>query len=211
MAKRIDRVRERFYWNGMKKDVHEVVSMLSKKWARQKHISNLTTWKTSHPLWQVVLDITGHLPESRGNKFILLVGDQFTQLSKRYDAISKSNQEASTAAEAFVNVLVSRFGCLANLHSDKGNNFMSNLFTNMCKELGINRTSTTAYHPQGNAMIERTNRTKQTKIYPTLSDYVESLKGEQKNPAVKAWKPWMGSKKDKKFALTVAHSDHNMK
>ena len=113
---------------------------------------------------------------------------------------------------------------------------MSNLFKNMCKELGINRTSTTAYHLQGNAMIERTNRTieeslvkyvdehpntwsdylplvmmayrssihyvtkyspfylpfgrscalpidcmyqtKQTKIYPTLSDYVGCLKDE---------------------------------
>ena len=29
----------------------------------------------------------------------------------------------------------------------------------MCKEVGIDRTSTTAYHPQGNAMIERTNQT----------------------------------------------------
>ena len=29
----------------------------------------------------------------------------------------------------------------------------------MCKELEINRTSTRAYEPQGNAMIERTNRT----------------------------------------------------
>ena len=36
---------------------------------------------------------------------------------------------------------------------------MSSFFKNMCKELEINRTSTTAYHPQGNAMIERTNDT----------------------------------------------------
>ena len=147
-----------------------------------------------------------------------------------------SNQEASTVAKVFVNVWVSRFGCPANLHSDKGSNFMSNLFKNMCKELGINRTSTTDYHLQRNAMIERTNRTvdeslakyvgehhnvwsdflpllmmayrssihsvtkyspfyllfgqscalpigcmyqtKQTKLYPTLSDYFGCLKGE---------------------------------
>ena len=96
----------------------------------------------------------GTFTESSGNKYILLIGDQFT---KWYEAIPMSNQEASTVAKAFVNVWVSRFGCPANLHSDKGSNFMSNLFKNMCKELGINRTSTTSYHPQGNAMIERTN------------------------------------------------------
>ena len=70
-----------------------------------------------------------------------------------------SNQEASTVAKSFVSVWVSKFGCPANLHSDKGKNFMSNLFKNICKELGINRTSTTAYHPPGNATIEGINRT----------------------------------------------------
>ena len=91
-----------------------------------------------------------------------------------------SNQEASTAAKAFVNVWVSRFGCPANLHSDKGSNFMSNFFKNMCKELGINRTSTTANHPQGNAMIERTNRKIEEslaknvgEIHNTWSDYLQ--------------------------------------
>ena len=98
----------------------------------------------------------GPLPESSGNKYILLIGDQFT---KWCEAIPMSNQKASTVAKAFVNVWVSMFACPENLHSEKGSNFMSNLFKNMCKELGINRTSTTAYHLQGCAMIEPTNRT----------------------------------------------------
>ena len=71
------------------------------------------------------------------------------------------NQEASSIANAFVNVWVSRFGFPANLYFDKGNNFMSNLFKNMSNlfKLGVNRTSTRAYHSQGHAMIEGTNRT----------------------------------------------------
>ena len=79
-----------------------------------------------------------------------------------------SNQEASTVAKAFVNKWVSRFGRRANLHSNKGSNFMSIFFKNMCKGLGINRKSITAYHPQGNAIIERTNRT----IEESLAKYV---------------------------------------
>ena len=58
-----------------------------------------------------------------------------------------------------MNVWASRFGCPANLRSDKGSNSMSNLFQIMGKDLGINSTTTKAYHSQGNAMIERTNRT----------------------------------------------------
>ena len=45
---------------------------------------------------------------------------------------------------------------------------MSKLFRSLCSELGIQRTSTTSYHPQGNAMIERTNRT----IEQCLSKYI---------------------------------------
>ena len=68
---------------------------------------------------------------------------------------------------------MSRFGCPANLHSDKGRNFMSILFKNMRKELGIDRTSTTAYHPQGNAVIEQTN--------PTIEESLAKYVGEHHN------------------------------
>ena len=130
MAKTFDRVRERLYWPGMKKkDVHEWVSSwevcCQKNSPHQKHTLSLTTWKPSHPYWQLALDIMGPLLESSGNKYILLFGDQFT---KWYEAIPMSNQEASTVAKAFLNVWFSRFGCPANLHSDRGSNFMSNSF-----------------------------------------------------------------------------------
>ena len=134
MTKTFDRVRERFYCPGMKKDVHELVSCCKvccqKKSTHQKHIHSLTTWKPSHPFWQVALDILGPLPESSGNKYILLIGDHFT---KWHEAIPMSNQEASTVAKAFVSVLFSRFGCPANLHSNKGSNFMSNFLKTYVK------------------------------------------------------------------------------
>ena len=79
-----------------------------------------------------------------------------------------SNQEASTAAKAFVNVWVSRFAFLRNVQGFKGSKFMSNLIRNLCKELEINRKLTTAYHPQGNAMIERINN----QIEESLAKYV---------------------------------------
>ena len=79
------------------------------------------------------------------------MGDQF---SKWYEAVPMQNQEATTVAKSSVDCWFSRIGCPTNFHSDKGTNFMSNLFKIMCKELGIDCTSATAYHPQVNAMIE---------------------------------------------------------
>ena len=54
-------------------------------------------WKPSHPFWQVSLDVMGPLPESNGQKYILLIGDQF---SKWYEAVAMANQEAKTVAQA---------------------------------------------------------------------------------------------------------------
>ena len=107
----------------------------------------------------------GSLPESQGSKYLLLIGDQF---SKFYEAAALSNQEAKTVTRAFVKHWIVRFGCPVNLHSDQGTNFMSKLFRSLCSELVIQRTSTTSYHPQGNAMIENTNRT----VEECLSKYI---------------------------------------
>ena len=107
----------------------------------------------------------GLFPESQGNKYVLLIGDQF---SKWYEAVDLPNQEAKTVSRAFVEHWLLISGCPVNLHSDQGSKFMSNLFRFLCTELGIQRTSTTFYDPQGNAMIERTNLT----IEECLSKYM---------------------------------------
>ena len=51
--------------------------------------------KPSNPFWQESLDIMGSLPECQGNKYILLIGGQF---SKWYEAVALPNQEAKTVA-----------------------------------------------------------------------------------------------------------------
>ena len=162
----------------MRRDVRNWIEScdvcLKRKGTKQKHRHSLTKWKPSHPFWQVSLDIMGPLPESPGNKYILLIGDQF---SKWYEAVALPNQEAKTVAKAFVEHWIVRFGCPVSLHSDQGSNFMSKLFCSLCRELGIQWTSTTSYHPQGNAMIERTNRT----IEECLSKYIGQYQHEWTN------------------------------
>ena len=54
---------------------------------------------------------------------------------------------------------ITRFGCPASLHSDQGRNFEAKLFRSPTTLLQLNKTRTTAFHPQSNAVIERRNRT----------------------------------------------------
>ena len=95
---------ERFYWPCPKRDVRNWIECcdvcLKRKGTKQKHRHSLTKWKPSHPFWLVSLDIMGPLPESQGDKKILLIGDQF---SKWYEAVASPNQEAKLWQKRLLN------------------------------------------------------------------------------------------------------------
>ena len=103
----------------------------------------------------------GPLPMSSGNKHILVIGDHFT---KWYEAIPLPDQTAVTTANALVDHWISRFGCPHSLHSDQGRNFESKLFEHLMQLLDVDKTRTTPFHPQSNAVIERKNKTLQNML-----------------------------------------------
>ena len=70
-----------------------------RKTTKQKHRHSLKKRKPSYLFWQVSLDIMGPLPDPHGNKYILLISEQF---SKRCEAIASPNQEANAVSRAFV-------------------------------------------------------------------------------------------------------------
>ena len=58
-----------------------------------------------------------------------------------------------------VEEIVPNFGVLESLLSDRGTNLLSHLMIDVCQLLGIHKLNTTAYHPQGDGLVERYNRT----------------------------------------------------
>ncbi|GFU60856.1 retrovirus-related Pol polyprotein from transposon 412 [Trichonephila clavipes] len=82
--------------------------------------------------------------------------EYFTKWSEAYPI---SDQAVSTVAEVLVQLWISRFGVPLQLHSDQGRNFDSAVCKILCEILSIDKTRTTALHPQSDGMVERFNRT----------------------------------------------------
>lgn len=110
------------------------------------------------PFERVALDIVGPLPESGEEKFKYLLTFQ-DDITKYVEAIPLVNQEAETIARAFVKNIILRHSSPRSILTDNGSNFVSELFKNVCKILGIKRHLATPYHPETNGALERTHRT----------------------------------------------------
>jgi ribosomal protein L21E len=89
---------------------------------------------------------------TRGYKYVLTVIDSF---SKYAIAIPIKNKLSKTIAMKLYKHVFSRMGYPKRLHSDLGPEFVNSTLDELCDLLSIRRSTTTAYHPQGNAYAER--------------------------------------------------------
>ncbi|XP_022110685.1 uncharacterized protein LOC110990141 [Acanthaster planci] len=71
---------------------------------------------------------------------------------------------------------------LKRLHSDQGRNFESQVFSEMCTVLGIEKTRTTPYNPKSDGMIERFNRTLLTMVSVMIEPHKHQRDWDTKLP-----------------------------
>ena len=161
IKKTLQRLRHRFYWEGMRHDVQEWCKAChvccAKKGPQRKPQAPLQIYRVGAPMERIAVDITGPLPVTEsGNRYILVAMDYFTKWPEAY---AIPNQEATTVARKLVDEFFTRFGIPNELHSDQGRNFESAVFQECCNLMGIRKTRTTALHPQSDGMVERFNST----------------------------------------------------
>ena len=101
------------------------------------------------------VDLVGPFPPSQGCTHLLTVVDRFTRWP---EALPISDTSTQGVAMALISGWVARFGVPAVLISDRGPQFISQLWAEIAKLLGVQLRQTTAYHPQSNGMVERFHR-----------------------------------------------------
>ena len=93
---------------------------------------------------------------SSGLENVLVITDWFTKFTV---AVATRDQKAVTVAKILVREWFTKYGVPQRLHSDQGRNFESLVIQELCKLYGIRKSRTTPYHPEGNGITERYNRT----------------------------------------------------
>lgn len=80
-------------------------------------------------------------------------------MSRWPEAFPLRSQEASEIAKILYQEIFTRYGAPHTLISDRGQNFLSKLVSELCKLFQVTRHHTSAYHPQTNSKCEVMNRT----------------------------------------------------
>ena len=154
------RVRERFFWEGMKSDISNYVKSCEicakKKLVRVKTRLSMKITTTPIKGFQFVeLDIVGPLPETvAGNKFLLTIQCNLTKYS---DAIPLCDTTAEMIATAFTHEFICRFGCPEAIRTDQGSNLIGRVLSTVARLFKIRRYNSTAYHPQTQGSLERSH------------------------------------------------------
>ena len=129
---------QRFVWKGMRKNVAKFVKTCipcqQSKIVRHNK-TPLQRFKTPDARFaHIHCDIVGPLVECNGFSYLMTFIDRFTRHVK---VAPLKGTSAKECADAFLHTWVARFGCLTELTCDRGVQFTSHLWNELCSFNGL--------------------------------------------------------------------------
>jgi RNase H-like domain found in reverse transcriptase/Integrase zinc binding domain/Integrase core domain len=172
-------IRRHYFWEHMASDVANTVNNCTvcakNRISERKRTSFLKLFPASEPLEYIAVDILGPLPKTEhGNQFLLVITDRFSKLTRTVPLRSIS---AFMVARYFCEQWVFVNGAPRYVLTDNGTQVTAKSFLAVCRELGIGKEFTTAYHPQTNGPVERFNRTIVNSLRGYVSQYQKNWDG----------------------------------
>ena len=157
------------YWVGMSKSVVRHCTFCVKCQQSKAPPTNpapLQPIIATQPWEMVAVDVLKVPTSIKGNQYLLVVQDYF---SKWPFAFPMQDQKAETIVQILRDNIFTVTGPPQKLHSDQGRNFESHIMADLCKAFGVKKSRTTPYHPMGDGLVERMNRS----LLTLLRTYVE--------------------------------------
>ena len=154
-----NRIKERYWWKGMRKDIEAYVKTCKQCQMRGKPRGDneLHPIGVKEPFYQIGIDFVGPLPiTQKGNRYIIVAMDYFTKWPEAR-AVKEAN--AKETAEFIMDDIICRHGCPKRILSDRGSHFNNDLIAKLTKKFEIKHNFSTPYHPQTNGLVERFNKT----------------------------------------------------
>ncbi|GBC29374.2 DDE-type integrase/transposase/recombinase [Rhizophagus irregularis DAOM 181602=DAOM 197198] len=137
-----NRIKDGYYWKGMRKDVEAYVKSCNNCQRRGKPIGKheLNVIKVIEPFYQIGIDVVGPLPVTkRNNRYIVTAMDYFT---KWPEAKALETADAKEIARFIYEDIICRHG-----------------LKSLMEEFQIKHNFSTPYHPKTNGLIESFNKT----------------------------------------------------
>lgn len=159
MERTTELIKDRFYWPRMASDIAMYIQNCGRCVARKflpKRAAPLQQITCSGPLDLVCIDFLAIEPDSKGIENVRVITDHYTRYAQ---AFPMKDQKALTVAKVLDEKFFIHYGLPARIHSDQGRDFESKVIKEFLTMLGIRKSRTSPYHPQGDTQPERFNRT----------------------------------------------------
>lgn len=168
VQKTYNRLHTRYFWRGMKRQVHKAVLQCPLCMAYKGKLPNMhwLSLPIGTPFEIVAMDMFGPIQISEeGYQHIIVMIDHHTRW---VEIIPAKSATATETAKIFHDTWITRYGVPRVLLTDNGTNFCNAILNNIADTYGIHKITSTRYNPRGNSLVESFMRTLKGTLVTTI-------------------------------------------